>query len=115
VGPEHYTYDRYTARQILALMDKVTVRETPDYTASFPAVQTQRVEVVTEAGAHLVQQVDYPKGHPANPMSDVEVAAKFRRLVAPSLSTRQTEAVINIILTLEDMTDLQQLFQALAV
>ncbi len=115
VGPEHYTYDRYTAPPILALMDKVTVRETPDYTASFPAVQTQRVEVVTEAGAHLVQQVDYPKGHPANPMSDVEVAAKFRRLVAPSLSMRQTEAVINIILTLEDMTDLQQLFQALAV
>ena len=115
VEPEHYAYDRYTAPQILALMDKVKVLETPDFTASFPAVQSQRVEVVTQEGAHLVHQVDYPKGHPANPMTDVEVASKFRRLVAPSLSTRQTEAAINVILTLADVRDLQELFRALEV
>ncbi len=115
VGPEHYIPQHYTDPHMLDLMDKVTVAEEGQYSEQFPHVQTQRVEVRTHSGAHLVKQVDFPKGHPENPMTDIEVQTKFRRLTTSSLSTEQADAAIAAVLDLENMTDLQALPQALVV
>jgi 2-methylcitrate dehydratase len=115
VGPEHYVPQRYADPRILALMDRVSVREEGAYTERFPQVQTQRIEAVTATGAHLVNQVDFPKGHPENPMRDEEVLAKFRRLAASCLTAEQAEATIETVLQLENVGHLQGLFHALVV
>ena len=86
VGPEHYEPRRFSDPEVVSLMDRVEVREEPRYTAGFPQVQSQRVEVTTRSGAKVVKEIDYPKGHPARPMSDGEVEQKFGRLVGGVLS-----------------------------
>lgn len=115
VGPEHYIPQHYTDPRLLDLMDKVTVAEESRYSEQFPHVQTQRVEVRTRSGAHLVQQVDFPKGHPENPMTDIEVQTKFRRLTAAHLSADQAEAAMAAVLDLENAGDLQALSQTLVL
>jgi 2-methylcitrate dehydratase len=115
VGPEHYAPQYYTDSRILALMDKVTVQENDAYTENFPYVQTQRVEVSTVAGTNLSQQVDFPKGHPENPMSDAEVMAKFRRLTAPYLKSPQADRAIEAVFALETVHDLRDVYGLLDV
>ncbi len=78
-------------------------------------MQTQRVEVQTHRGARLVKHVDFPKGHPENPMTDLEVQAKFRRLTASHLLADQAEAVMAAVLDLEHAADLQALSQTLVL
>lgn len=115
VGPEHYASQYYTDSRILALMDKVSVQENDVYTENFPHVQTQRVEVSTVAGANLSQQVDFPKGHPENPMSDAEVMAKFQRLTASYLKPPRAEQAIEAVLALETVHDLRDVYGLLEV
>lgn len=115
VGPEHYTPQHYTDPHLLALMDKVTVQEDHDYTDRFPAAQIQRVEVQTVTGARLTKQIDFAKGHPENPMNEAEIIAKYQRLTAPHLKTDQLDATLRLLQSLEKLTNLRELFQAMVV
>jgi 2-methylcitrate dehydratase len=64
------------------LQGRTTVHEDPTLTAGYPQGIPNRITVTTTDGATLVHEVTYPRGHARNPMTDEEIAFKFRANVA---------------------------------
>lgn len=63
-----------------------------------------RVTVTDNAGGTWQQEVFAPKGSPANPMSEVELIAKFDALTAPTIGSATPE-IRNDILSLDTIDD----------
>jgi len=72
-----------------------------------------RITVRTKAGKEFVKQVDYPIGHPKNPMSDHEVEEKFGRLAAGRLDRARTKKVIDVVWKLDQLEDISVLMPLL--
>jgi 2-methylcitrate dehydratase PrpD len=69
--------------QLRALMRKVSVREDPALTADFPGKRAARVAATLHDGSRREHFAPYRKGDPEAPLSDADIDAKFRELVAP--------------------------------
>ena len=67
------------------------------------------ITITTHAGARYTQTVDHPLGGPQNPLSDAQVIAKFRDLVAPVITTDTSEQIIRLVLNLEQCRDVKEL------
>lgn len=97
-----------------AVMAKVDV--VPDercdaiYPHQFPAVVTLR----TTSGEVLVEEVLTNRGGPARPLSDDELATKFRDNVAGRLDDAAADAVRRAVLALRDAPDLTAVLAPLA-
>jgi 2-methylcitrate dehydratase len=88
------------------LMQKVRVVVQPEFVGSYPQAMPTRITVRTKAGKEFVKQVDYPIGHPKNPMSDHEVEEKFGRLAAGRLDRARTKKVIDVVWKLDQLEDI---------
>jgi 2-methylcitrate dehydratase len=51
-------------------------------------------------------EVPYHRGHYKNPMTDQEVEAKFRKLAAEWLTSRQVDALLDRLWNLEQVRDI---------
>jgi 2-methylcitrate dehydratase len=97
------------------LINRMTIEEDPIFTQHFPAENNCWMEVTTRAGQKLVAETSYAKGHYRNPFSDSEVEAKFRHTSEEVLTEQQCDRVLKLIWSLEDLPNLEQLFDALVV
>ncbi len=82
---------------------------------SYDASLDQRngiMEMFTSDGSHLIQRVDVPLGQPDNPLSDEQLAAKFRDCASHSLmplSPQAVENTIQMVASLELLPDVSTL------
>jgi 2-methylcitrate dehydratase PrpD len=67
------------------------------------------VTIKLKDGKTYQEQVDYAKGSIQNPMTQEELANKFRGLVSTILPARRVEAVIQTVDSLEDLDDINRL------
>ena len=73
------------------------------------------MEMFMADGSHLVQRVDIPLGQPDNPLSDAQLAAKFRDCASHSLlpvSPVNVERAIELAANLEQVPDVSALADA---
>ena len=91
----------------MSLAEKVTVLKDP----SLPRGVSCRMVVKTLDGRSFTSQVDYPKGSVQNPMSDAELAAKFRILTSPCLKREQVEQVVQMAGEVEKLSSLAPLMK----
>ena len=96
---------RLTDPDLLDLMRRIRVTDCEDFQGCYPQALPTRVTVRTAAGKEYIKQVDYPLGHPKQPMSDREIEAKFRTLVAGKLARARAEKLIEMIWTLDKLRD----------
>jgi 2-methylcitrate dehydratase PrpD len=68
--------------------------------------QPGRVTVIMRDGRSFTEEVFYPKGHPKNPMSTVELKAKFRGLTAGFVSDADCERIYDLVMDLENAADI---------
>jgi 2-methylcitrate dehydratase len=68
---------------LLDLVGKIKVHRDPGLSARYPRGIPNRLTVTLANGKQLVKEVEFPRGHAGNPMTDAEVEGKFRRLVEP--------------------------------
>ncbi|MEW6753340.1 MAG: MmgE/PrpD family protein [Candidatus Latescibacterota bacterium] len=108
---DSFREERFTDPRVLELLDRTTVVRDPALDADYPKGIPNHVTVTLEDGTLLEKRVDYPRGHAANPMSDEEVVAKFRRLAAGVVRDEVAEALVDRCLHLEEMADLSPLFE----
>lgn len=104
---------RFTDPFLLDLVHKVKVHRDADLSTRYPRGIPNRITVTLKDGRQLVKEVEFPRGHAENPMTDEEVEHKFRTLVVP----RYGQAVAKRVLAacwklekLESVTELMQLF-----
>jgi 2-methylcitrate dehydratase len=78
--------------ELLGLVAKTKVHRDAALTARYPAGIPNRLVIRTGDGRTVTREVEFPRGHARNPMTDSEVEAKFRRLADGVLpAARQTE------------------------
>jgi 2-methylcitrate dehydratase len=86
--------ERFTAADVLQLLTKVKVHLDDALTPRYPRGIPNRIVVTLNDGRVLTKEVEFPRGHAGNPMTDAEVEAKFRALVQPTYGKDTADAVI---------------------
>lgn len=91
------------------LMRRIEVRLDAEAEAAFPKRRSAVVEVETGDGRRLRHYAPTRKGDPENPLTDVELAGKYRELVAPALGAKAAESLLDLLWRLEEVNDLGRL------
>jgi 2-methylcitrate dehydratase len=105
---QNSTYSRKNLvnSEITNFLKKITVREDKNLTSSYPSEIANRIIVRLADGRTVTKQVSIPKGHPRNPMSQVEVVSKFKLLTKRFLNESQIERIIDFVWTIEKQKDI---------
>lgn len=107
--------ERWMQPAMKSLMERMTIRTDSSlnkYTpGSFPCV----LQIDTANGESRTVEVFYPKGHPKNRMSSVEVESKFRGCTRGMLSERQQTLIISLVHGLEKLKSVDELMNHLAL
>jgi 2-methylcitrate dehydratase len=110
-----YAPKKFMSPKTLDFLKKIMVVEDKDLTAMYPEAVANRVTVKLTSGKVISKQVNYHKGHPKNSMSDQDVEKKFRVLTRGQLSKTRAKRALNMLWTLEKVSDVSRLFSALVV
>ena len=95
-------------------MDKIVMRENPEFTAAYPDGWPCRIEIATRSGERAAADVKYFKGHAMTPLTDAEVELKFQRLSEPFLGPAEREALLRELWELETVDDTRTMLALLA-
>ncbi len=110
LSPAQYSPEKYTNPKVRQLIDRISMEINTDLDRFGRAGIT---EITTRQGAKYTCRVDYPKGHPLNPMTDEELYNKFRSLTNKFLNEQQTQQLADTIFNLEELNDVSQLIRLL--
>jgi 2-methylcitrate dehydratase len=112
VGPAEFTDARIADPALHELMARIEVREEPAMTARFPGAHAARIEAVADGVTHVVD-VDNAKGHAANPLSNGEIEAKFRRLADGVLPAAACDRALARLWAFDDEPDVSEWVRSL--
>jgi 2-methylcitrate dehydratase len=108
--PAQYSPDKYADPRVKLLSDKVNIEVNEDLNRFCRAGIT---EITTKQNNKYTCRVDYPKGHPLNPMSDEELQNKFHLLTSKNMDGLQIQSLIETIFQLEKLKDIHQFIEQL--
>ena len=110
VGEASFSDAKLRGAGVRALMSRTKVSEDPALSAQYPESSPCHISVQLKNGAHIRNEVRYPKGHDRSPMTVDEVNDKFRGLFASYGSARQAQRVIALVDGLDELQDVGELF-----
>jgi len=107
-GENPYTEEKIGDPRLQELIDKteVVVREQKIH-------YQVDVEIRLKDGRCISAQVDYPRGHPQNPMTRMEIQQKFRNLATHRINEEKVEEIIKTVEKLDELEDLSALAKLL--
>jgi 2-methylcitrate dehydratase PrpD len=111
VGLRDFTDELARDPQRRALMAKVDVLSDPRCTEIFPNQFPAIVRVRTHDGRELIEEVLANRGGPERPLSEEELALKFRDNVAGRLPDQVVEQVQTCVRHMDDLDDMGQLLR----
>ena len=109
VTPSQFTMEKIMDRKIREQLNKVEVVADPEIEKVFPALQRVIVHIDTTDGRSFNKQLDYPKGDPRNPLTDLEIEEKFSALADGVLSERAQKRVKETVWNLEHVDSVSDL------
>jgi len=109
VGLEQFSEDRIGDPTLLDLVSRVEVKSDAGLSDRYPASTPNRIKVTTRSGESVAREVEFPRGHSGNPMTDDEVEDKFRRLADGEMAPDRQAEVLRRVWALEAETDLGSL------
>jgi len=115
VTPLQFTIAKIEDPRIRAQLNKVVVVADPEIEKDFPARQRVSVTITTIDGRSFTKDLDYPKGHPSNPLTASEIEQKFDALAAPVMSSGRRQEVKDAVWNLENLDSLRDLTDLLRV
>jgi 2-methylcitrate dehydratase PrpD len=109
-GLEQFTDEVVNRQDVQALMQKIDFGMHPEAEAAGFDKMTTIIAVELEDGSVIRGLADFGKGSPANPMSDAELADKFRQCAAwGGLDRDQTKNVLDLAWRIETIEDIGEL------
>ncbi|HEY6282395.1 MAG TPA: MmgE/PrpD family protein, partial [Nitrososphaerales archaeon] len=100
----------------LRFIKKIKVVEEPGFTSKYPrSGMPNRVTVREKGGRLTAAQVDFPKGHPKNPMTKDDIQAKFLGLTQRHLGRKEARDMLLRLWKLEAVKDLRELLGPLRI
>ena len=113
-GLEQFTDDVVNRPDVQAMIKKVHFGVHPEAEAAGFDKMTTIIEVELDGGSVVKGQADFGKGSPTNPMTDEELAEKFRQCAAwGRLSGDQTKKVLDLVWRIEELNDVGELTKLL--
>jgi len=113
-GLEQFTDAVVNRPDVQAMIARVDFGVHPEAEAAGFDKMTTLVEVEMADGRVLRGRADFGKGSPANPMTDAELADKFRQCAAwGGLDRERTQAVLDMVWNIESLQDINELTQLL--
>jgi 2-methylcitrate dehydratase len=105
------TFDEahFTDTSRVAFTAKVKVRHDETLDHRYPRGIPNRITVTLGDGRRLVSEVEFPRGHAGNPMTDGEVEAKFRRAAEPRYGKAKADRILARCWDLETLTSVADL------
>jgi 2-methylcitrate dehydratase PrpD len=98
------------------MMRKIEFGVHPEAEAAGYEKMTTIIDIELADGRHVGGRADFGKGSPANPMSDAEVADKFRECAAwGGLPPANADKIIDLVFRLERLPRTRDLTRLLAV
>ncbi len=85
ISPAQFTAERLNDPMLKDLISRTRVIEDPSLSARYPGDVPNRLTVTLADGSLLVRELSHPPGHVRNPLTDVELDAKYHTLVDPIL------------------------------
>jgi len=110
--PGSFSAERIADPGLRPVMRKVEVCESSEFTRDYPGTQGARMEIRLRSGRSLSAETTHPKGHFKNPLTDRELAAKFRGLTEGILAPERQEELLTCIWDFDKLDDLSPLFAA---
>lgn len=96
-----------------SLAAKVRVSENEDFSRSFPRIRPTEVRIIMESGKILEHRVDFTRGDPEWPLTEIDLKSKFRTLAAGSLKENSLEEIISRTMELEKLSDISEWIQVI--
>jgi len=112
VSLEDFTDEKVADAEIQALLSKVNYLYPAEYTRT-PMSLAQEVVVKLDNGTEYSYKVDTPRGDPQTPMTDENLAAKFRDCACLSLPQREVEKGLEMLMNLESLDTISSLMDIL--
>jgi 2-methylcitrate dehydratase len=101
ITAQQFTAERLNDPALLDLVARTRVVEDPKLTAGYPAGIPNRVTLTLDDGSHLSEEIAHPPGHDKNPLTDLQLAAKFHGLVDPVLGPARARSIWERVARLE--------------
>jgi 2-methylcitrate dehydratase len=107
------TFDesRFTDPALIQFTGLITVNHDSSLDARYPHGIPNRITVTHADGKKLVKEVEFPRGHAQNPMTDKEVETKFRTVVEPRYGKQKADAILARCWDLEQLTSVTDLIK----
>ena len=113
-GLEQFTDAVVNRPDVQAMIRKVSFGVHPEAEAAGFDKMTTIIEVELDDGTVVKGQADFGKGSPANPMTDEELAEKFRQCAAwGGLDRGQTKAALDLVWRIDELKDVSELMKLL--
>ena len=113
-GLEQFTDDVVNRADVQAMIEKVHFGVHPEAEAAGFDKMTTIIEIDLDDGSIVKGRADFGKGSPANPMTDEELAEKFRQCAAwGGLNRDQTKTVLDLVWRIEELNDVADLMKLL--
>ncbi|MHB8636972.1 MAG: MmgE/PrpD family protein [Fimbriimonadaceae bacterium] len=112
------TYDerRFRDERLLGLVAKTTVVPDVKLDKVYPQGGIPNIVTVKLASGQVYEvRVDAPRGHVLNPMSDIEVEAKFHSLADPMLTEPGSDMALEVMWGLDAQPDLAEVLGRMVV
>lgn len=114
IGLDAYDDDKLFDPGLAELMQRISVDAADDLTEAYPRTSPIRITVRLKDGSETQNALTYPKGHNQAPLSDAEIAAKFRGLFAAYRDETRADDMIALIGGLETVPNVDAVFAAFA-
>jgi 2-methylcitrate dehydratase len=102
---------RFSDPALLDLVTKVKVYRDAELNKRYPAGIPNRLTVKMGDGRQLVKEVEFPRGHAKNPMTDAEVEEKFRKMVEPRYGKKRVQKILKACWELESLSKVRKLIK----
>ena len=111
------TFDEahFTNPELIRFTGLVTVNHDASLYPRYPNGIPNRITATLADGRKIVREVEFPRGHAGNPMTDAEVEGKFRLVVEPRYGKAKVDQMLARCWDLENVisvTDLIRLFDS---
>lgn len=115
VGLKQFEEHRLRDARLIRFLKKIRVKPNEDLSKRYPSIIGNVVTVLAKGGRSLTRRIDYPKGHPKNPLTDKEVEEKFLSLCRGVLPEGRARRALARLWNLEKGKEIGTLMRAFAV
>lgn len=113
VTQRQFRPDRFADPAVRRLLERTEVIADPALTRLYPDKFPARIVVTLDGGEILTAELMFPKGDPQNPLSDGELAQKFRDNADGFLSPDESDRMVDRVMRLPELADLSELTRPL--